>query len=60
MLKPLTLNVSLAIALGASSVVLAGHGKSLPTPQGPIASAQEVSPSPQGCLPSPQGEGSGN
>jgi hypothetical protein len=60
MLKPLTLSVSLAIALGASSVVLAEHGKSLPTPQGPIASAQEVWPSAQGVTPSPQGEWCGD
>lgn len=50
MFKPLTLGVSLAVALGASSVVLAGgHGKSLPTPQGPVPTEQVV-PSAQ-CAP---------
>ena len=54
MLKSLTLSVSLAFALGACGVSFAGgHGKSMPTPQGPIASEQ-VLPSEQcetGCAP---------
>ena len=52
MLKPLTLSVSLAIALGASSLVLAGHhgGGAMPSPQGSYPSAQSVLPSPQGDL----------
>ena len=35
MLKPVTLSVSLAIALGACGMALAGHHKALPSPQGP-------------------------
>lgn len=50
MFKPLTLSVSLAIALGASSMVLAGGGKSLPTPQGPVVSEQCL-PTAQTCAP---------
>ncbi len=51
MLKPLTLSISLAIALGASSVSFAGllgHGEApcttcgIASPQGPVASAQSV------------------
>jgi hypothetical protein len=51
MLKRLTLSLSLAIALGTCSLgVAGGHGKALPTAQGPIASGQcDVLPSPQGC-----------
>jgi len=48
MLKPLTLSLSLAVALGASSLSLAGH-------HGP--SAQCETPSPQGIYPSAQGCG---
>jgi hypothetical protein len=41
MIKPLTFSLGLAIALGLSSVSLAGgHGKSMPSPQDPIPSAQ--------------------
>lgn len=36
MIKPLTLSVGLAIAIGMSGLAFAGgHGKSMPTPQGP-------------------------
>ena len=59
MLKPLTLSLGLALALGACGVSFAGgHGKSMPTPQGPIAAeqgpvaAEQVMPSEQcetGC-----------
>ena len=51
MLKPLTLSVSLAVALGMSSVSMAGlHNKGcstcgLASPQGPIASSQCAVPS---------------
>jgi hypothetical protein len=53
MLKPLTLSVSLAVALGMSSVSMAGlHNKGcstcgLASPQGPIASSQCAVPSAQ-------------
>lgn len=50
MFKPLTMSLSFAIALGASTMVLAGgHGKSMPTPQGPYP-AEQVVPSEQ-CAP---------
>ncbi|WZO98365.1 hypothetical protein EP7_005426 [Isosphaeraceae bacterium EP7] len=55
MLKPLTLGVSLALALGMSSVSTAGlfeHGCStcgIASAQGPIPTAQSVIASPQGC-----------
>src|SRR5438270_864928 len=54
MLKPLTLSVSLAVALGACGVSMAGHHNNgcstcgLASPQGPIASPQGVMASPQG------------
>jgi len=48
MLKPLSLSVSLTVALSACSLSLAGgHGKTLPTAQGQIPSAQSVVPSGQ-------------
>jgi hypothetical protein len=54
MFKPLTLSVSLAIALGASSMVLAGgHGKVMPAPQGPCP-APPCLPTAQ-CAPAPCG-----
>jgi len=47
MLKPFTLSVSLAVALGASTVSLAGgHGGAMPTPQ--AFASEQVMPSPQG------------
>jgi hypothetical protein len=51
MMKPLTLSLSLAVAVGLSSTSLAGHhGKAMPSGQGPspqvVPSAQEV-----GCGP---------
>ena len=51
MLKPLTLSLSLVVALGASSVSMAGlfdghHGVTA-SPQGVIASPQEIMPSAQ-------------
>jgi hypothetical protein len=55
MLKPLTLGVSLALALGMSSVSMAGlfdHGCStcgIASAQGPMPTAQSVIASPQGC-----------
>jgi hypothetical protein len=53
MLKPLTFSVGLAVALGMSSLSLAGgHGKSLPSAQCEAPSAQCAAPSPQcdtGC-----------
>jgi hypothetical protein len=53
MLKPVTFSVSLAVALGACSLGLAGgHGKSLPSPQG-------VAPCEQGVVASAQSEGCG-
>jgi hypothetical protein len=50
MLKPLTLSLSLAVALGACSVSMAGlfASSQCPSPQGPCASPQSS------CLPSPQ------
>jgi hypothetical protein len=50
MLKPLTLSLSLAVALGACSVSMAGlfASSQCPSPQGPCASAQSS------CLPSAQ------
>jgi hypothetical protein len=51
MLKRLTLSLSLAFVLGTCGLSVAGgHGKSLPSAQEPIASAQCVTPSPQGCI----------
>ena len=52
MLKPLTLSLSLVVALGASSVSMAGlfdghHSGALASPQGVIASPQEILPSAQ-------------
>ena len=48
MLKPLSLSVSLAVALGACGLSFAGgHGKSLPTAQCETPSAQSVVPSGQ-------------
>ncbi len=52
MLKPLTLSLSLVVALGASSVSMAGlfdkhHSGAMASPQGVIASPQEVMPSSQ-------------
>ena len=51
MLKPLTLSLSLAVALGASSVSMAGlfdgHHGAMASPQGVIASPQEILPSAQ-------------
>ena len=60
MLKPLTLSLSLVVALGASSVSMAGlfdkhHSGVMASPQGVIASPQEIMPSAQcdtgGCEP---------
>ena len=48
MLKPLTLSLSLAVALGAASMSLAGHhGKSMPSAQCETPSAQCDTPSAQ-------------
>jgi hypothetical protein len=51
MLKPLTLSLSLVVALGASSVSMAGlfdgHHGAMASPQGVIASPQEIMPSAQ-------------
>ena len=51
MLKPLTLSLSLVVALGASSVSMAGlfdgHHGAMASPQGVIASPQEILPSAQ-------------
>jgi len=48
MLKTLSLSVSLAIALGACSLSIAGdHGKSLPSPQGGVAPTAQSVPSAQ-------------
>ena len=56
MLKPLTLSVSLALALGACGVSLAGHHGNdgcatcgIASPQGAVVSPQSVVASPQGC-----------
>jgi hypothetical protein len=54
MLKPLTLSLSLAVALGLTSVSMAGHFASpqCPSPQGACTSPQSSClPSPQSCLP---------
>jgi hypothetical protein len=53
MFKPLTLSLSLAVALGACSVSMAGifASSQCATPQSPCASSQSCLPSAQSCLP---------
>lgn len=48
MLKPLTLSLSLAVALGICSVGMAGHGHAIPSGQG-VYPTEQVIPSEQGC-----------
>ncbi|MBV8230740.1 MAG: hypothetical protein JO329_12205, partial [Planctomycetaceae bacterium] len=58
MLKPLTMSLSLAVALGVCSASMAGAGLcGIASPQGPCPSPQGPCPSPQGAYPSPQGCG---
>src|SRR6266511_1898669 len=50
MLKPLTMSLSLAVALGVCSASMAGVGKcGIASPQGPCPSPQGPCPSPQSC-----------